>query len=433
MNLPSELEKTSLNSIYEFHNNKTNTGNFKKSHELEPSHILNKKINVKCGKNFISKSSFKKKDNIDNEAESESNFFDNYTKSNENNNIYNGIIYYYESTCEYLRKSSDDIKSFNWKNSKNFKNVKYYISSSNLSSEKKVNQCDKREKKIIAPKEIGNKKYRIVDDNNNINNNLLTINDVNFNLNHNDLKKNNNCNNINEHEKNQGKNEYCLLNNSSLLNTKKTGVEFNDYVNYNMPEFKIKNFINFNNNITHRTNIKKTKINDINNITYEQNIDYPLFFPSNFNKDKNITQTNILNNKTEDICKLKPKEYLVKMFGRTGWICLCCENFNFETRNKCNRCGLKKNPKKIDEINKKKDEQIDKIGYNKNIDWFCNNYQFLNYNLRQLLNRYEEKKLTENKPIISPFSGKVDNNSSIIQNIINNSSVLNFRMRQFNL
>ena len=403
MNLPSEIEKTSLNSIYEFHNNKTSTGNFKKSHELEPFHILNKKI-IKYGKNFISKSSFKKKDNIDNEAELESNFFDNYTKSNETNNIYNGIIYYYESTCEYLRKSSDDIKSFNWKNSKNFKNVKYYISSSNLSSEKKVNQSDKREKKIISPQEIGNKKYRIVDDNNNINNNLLTINDVNFNLNHNDLKKNNNCNNINEHEKNQGKNEYCLLNNSSLLNTKKTGVEFNDYVNYNMPEFKIKNFINFNNNITHRTNIKKTKINDINNITYEQNIDYPLFFPSNFNKDKNITQTNILNNKAEDICKLKPKEYLVKMFGRTGWICLCCENFNFETRNKCNRCGLKKNPKKIDEINKKKDEQIDKIGYNKKI------------------------------PIPSmKIVGKVDNNSSIIQNIINNSSVLNFSMRQFNL
>ena len=39
------------------------------------------------------------------------------------------------------------------------------------------------------------------------------------------------------------------------------------------------------------------------------------------------------------------------MFGRRGWICLDCNNFNYESRNKCNRCGTIKNPKKINNNN----------------------------------------------------------------------------------
>ncbi|MCQ2820384.1 MAG: hypothetical protein MJ252_24225 [archaeon] len=41
------------------------------------------------------------------------------------------------------------------------------------------------------------------------------------------------------------------------------------------------------------------------------------------------------------------EEYITEMFGRKGWICGCCNNFNYYTRNKCNRCSLPKTPKKI--------------------------------------------------------------------------------------
>ena len=35
------------------------------------------------------------------------------------------------------------------------------------------------------------------------------------------------------------------------------------------------------------------------------------------------------------------------MFGRHGWICKLCNNFNYDTRKKCNRCHVVKKPKKI--------------------------------------------------------------------------------------
>ena len=37
----------------------------------------------------------------------------------------------------------------------------------------------------------------------------------------------------------------------------------------------------------------------------------------------------------------------LEMFGRRGWICEDCNNFNYESRNKCYRCGIPKKPKKI--------------------------------------------------------------------------------------
>ena len=44
---------------------------------------------------------------------------------------------------------------------------------------------------------------------------------------------------------------------------------------------------------------------------------------------------------------LNSDEYITEMFGRRGWICNLCSNFNYETRKKCNKCNEIKNPKKI--------------------------------------------------------------------------------------
>ena len=45
--------------------------------------------------------------------------------------------------------------------------------------------------------------------------------------------------------------------------------------------------------------------------------------------------------------KDEPKEYLLEMFGRIGWICNKCNNFNYETRNRCNRCSADKDPRML--------------------------------------------------------------------------------------
>ena len=47
---------------------------------------------------------------------------------------------------------------------------------------------------------------------------------------------------------------------------------------------------------------------------------------------------------------------LYEKFGKRGWQCEICRNFNFEARVKCNRCGSSMKPKII----KKKPKQIDK-------------------------------------------------------------------------
>ena len=39
--------------------------------------------------------------------------------------------------------------------------------------------------------------------------------------------------------------------------------------------------------------------------------------------------------------------YILEMFNKRGWICVYCNNFNYETRQKCNRCSITKTPKKI--------------------------------------------------------------------------------------
>ena len=41
--------------------------------------------------------------------------------------------------------------------------------------------------------------------------------------------------------------------------------------------------------------------------------------------------------------QVKPKDLIGFRFGKRGWTCTECSNFNFLTRNKCNTCGKKRN------------------------------------------------------------------------------------------
>ena len=79
---------------------------------------------------------------------------------------------------------------------------------------------------------------------------------------------------------------------------------------------------------------------------------------------------------------LNPEDYLVKMFGRIGWICEKCENFNYENRKKCNRCGIQKRPKRIF------NEDAEKRKGNKHKeDWVCKYCANVNYPFRIVCNR----------------------------------------------
>ena len=70
------------------------------------------------------------------------------------------------------------------------------------------------------------------------------------------------------------------------------------------------------------------------------------------------------------------------MFGRRGWICKLCNNFNYETRVKCNRCGILKRPKKLTEIKQRSEDERNKEG-----DWCCVHCKNLNYSFRTICNR----------------------------------------------
>ena len=90
--------------------------------------------------------------------------------------------------------------------------------------------------------------------------------------------------------------------------------------------------------------------------------------------------------------KDEPKEYLLEMFGRIGWICNKCNNFNYETRNRCNRCSANKDPRKLSDIHKKnkdKDEsnQSKKKNKEQKADWVCPNCSNLNFGFRKICNR----------------------------------------------
>ena len=72
------------------------------------------------------------------------------------------------------------------------------------------------------------------------------------------------------------------------------------------------------------------------------------------------------------------------MFGRTGWICNKCNNFNFESRNKCNRCYCNKDPKTIEEINKKKEEREKKKIQKKQIlKYLIKKFLLANLNMKE--------------------------------------------------
>ena len=269
--------------------------------------------------------------------------------------------------------------------------------------------------------------------------------------------KDNNYNNYNEEYINiYHKNNNCIFNNNYYIYEQQLNY-INDYNNNLISPVliygnnKVDKIINSNNN----NNFIEGKEKNINNGYLEKsfskspnhiinNINCPPFIPSNYNiqqgkdslrkssqdslsKDRESDSTSAISEKREDennfedLNKIEKRknseiseqnlekvEYLVEMFGRKGWICKLCNNFNYETRNKCNRCGITKKPKKIVDLKTKTEQKIFndiKERNNKKGDWICINCRNLNYSFRTFCNRCKIPKID---PILN-FSNVLGN------------------------
>ena len=320
------------------------------------------------------------------EKNEEENEIDDFYIYKNNNNI----ISYYYITTKYLKKSNE------YKNYISIlKNSKNYI------PKKKYNFFERNNIKDNKYNEEYINKYQ----------------QINYNCIY-EINNNNKSVNFNEQQ----------------LNYKKEYI--NNYINQsiNLCNNKVNNIVN---NISCNNNhFIEGKEKNINNGYIEQiknkcqnniinNIDCPPFVPSNYNnkkekelsrdsndslsKDKESDSTSAVSEKREEENNfevldksiknniseknMEKVEYLVEMFGRKGWICKLCNNFNYETRNKCNRCGIIKKPKRIVDLKQKMDNIGIKERSNKKGDWICINCRNLNYSFRTFCNRCKIPKI----------------------------------------
>ena len=312
------------------------------------------------------------------------NFFNNYFSNQQGCDI----MSYYYTTQKYFLNSEEDLKIFSFKKE-----------SRNFIKKTKLNDFYRKENK-------NNYNYN-GDYINNLDklNNCIYENKINLfdNKNYNDIRLANN---------------YFFGNNLYLCNntaSKSQNIIYNNkgiFINNNDEKNSPNNFCDLSKlNVNNNNNLYKNIINPIN---------CPPFIPSNYpkkekdeffrkksedslSKDKESDSTSAISEKREEeiqnesVKKIHKKrntekneagEYLVEMFGRRGWICKLCNNFNYETRIKCNRCGILKKPKKIMDIRKKSEEEHNKEG-----DWRCMHCKNLNYSFRTLCNRCKIPKM----------------------------------------
>jgi uncharacterized OB-fold protein len=184
-----------------------------------------------------------------------------------------------------------------------------------------------------------------------------------------------------------------------------------------------------------------------NNFIQNQNFPIQNFNNHTFQNIKKNEQNEIKNNNNK--IKLdkngkpyKEEDYIIEMFGRVGWICEQCNNFNYDTRNKCNRCGIPKSPKKISKMKRKNElkrqEEQEKlklqnqIKNQKNInsnkikerkgDWICAKCGNLNFSFRLICNRCQLDK-KQNDFIYQRMN--IFNNPNLQMGNLNNMNSMN--------
>ena len=154
--------------------------------------------------------------------------------------------------------------------------------------------------------------------------------------------------------------------------------------------------------------MKLNFMNNYNNTNSGRKLSLPIWVPQNtlmtYGVNNNVSNNNMKQKKKKSKKKKKKEkdEFTIEMFGRRGWICEQCNNFNYDSRHKCNRCGLPEQPKVINSslnlVNLNNGNEND--GHKG--DWCCKNCNNLNYAFRLVCNRCQMPKGDNSK--VSPSS-----------------------------
>ena len=274
----------------------------------------------------------------------------------------------------------------------------------------------------------------------NINNEYLikkyidNYNEINIEKSNNYIRKDS----FNQNEQNNTNYDESIEENQQILNE----ISFNKNEltnNYNQignnDIYNQNNFYQGNNNQQNITN------NIFNNINFINTLQKPNFNSMNMINNNNFLRIFNNNNNNMNRNNNNNNQKNIEMFGKKGWICVYCSNFNYEGRNKCNRCKNNKSPKNIykqnsnNEINEKnlvKNNFSNSILHNNNKqkqfserlgDWICFNCKNLNFSFRKFCNRCQLSKEESNNSFIQFI---LYNNNKLIQNnsfITNNNSV----------
>ena len=274
------------------------------------------------------------------------------------------LISYYNSSHIYLnRKYSENNNNLDFDKSNNYIRKDSLIQYDN--EENKSSEIDNIQNKNIHNHNIINMNIIDKDEYNQIKSNVnyyQTYQDTIINSN-NQIVYNNNTNSKNIIQLNQNQENQMNLQQNQIM-----------YFNI-MNQFNL-----INNNLNHRPRFNSTNISNGNNFIS------PIF-------SNNI---NSINNNN------------IEMFGKKGWVCNFCNNFNYESRNKCNRCKQPKNPnlksKKnngngIGNINKNNiyERKVLKQFSEREGDWICFKCKNVNFAFRIICNRCQLPKIESEK------------------------------------
>jgi hypothetical protein len=315
--------------------------------------------------------------------ESQKELVDEYltTKSN------NPVVSYYYKTLSNLQKSDEYMNIYSL-----LLNSKNYIPKSNTNYfDRNYIKSKYNDKYINNYRHINNCIYEL--NNNFFCNNTQQDNNMKLYNYNNSIFLSQNFSGNNANTVNKGINYTDI----SYSETKKENLEKSDSLNtlvkdIDCPPFIPLNYINYSEKETEKELFRK----DSNDSSKDKESDSTSAVSEKREEENNFSSFN----KTEK-CKYSEKiiegEYLVKMFGRKGWICRLCNNFNYETRNKCNRCGILKKAKKFVDLKQKTDQKANnneaKERNNKKGDWICINCRNLNYSFRTICNRCKIPKI----------------------------------------
>ena len=204
-----------------------------------------------------------------------------------------------------------------------------------------------------------------------------------------DLKAGKNINNVNQFCQsnkiiNNINNYFVNNNNNTQINFLFNNNHFNNNIVYSSNNSNIIDLISNNQPFYNKNNVINQNIN--NNYIFNNNIYSDFSHQNQFqNKNPPLFQINDIGNNIQKRKKYN-NDYIIEMFGRRGWICELCNNFNYEERKKCNRCYMLKKPRKIDGNIKKGNS----LKLKKN--WICKYCRNYNFPFRLVCNRCQEKK-----------------------------------------